>query len=141
MSNLYLYPAIFEPNEHNGFTITFPDLPGCITEGNDLAEGISMAQEALALHLYGMERDGDPIPEASSPYSKLIPNEAAKGSFINVIAARTAPIRDEMQNRAVKKTLTIPQWLNDEAEAAGLNFSQTLQFALKEKLGIIEKRP
>jgi hypothetical protein len=63
------------------------------------------------------------------------------GAFVTLIQARTEPIRDELQNRAVKKTLTIPQWLNDEAEEAGLNFSQTLQFALKEKLGITEKRP
>lgn len=135
MSTLYLYPAVFDPNEKGGFTVSFPDLPGCLTEGDNLEEALSMAQEALALHLYGMERDGDVIPSPSSPYTDLIPDDAEKGAFVNVVAAKTAPIRDELQNRAVKKTLTIPQWLNDEAEAAGLNFSQTLQYALKEKLG------
>ncbi|WP_168120953.1 type II toxin-antitoxin system HicB family antitoxin [Paenibacillus sp. HB172176] len=136
----YIFPAIFDPNENGGYTITFPDLPGCITEGSDLEEAVLMAAEAMALHLYGMERDGDAIPLPSKP-NEVSMEDTETGAFVSLIQSRTEPIRDELQNRAVKKTLTIPQWLNDEAEGAGLNFSQTLQFALKEKLGITEKRP
>lgn len=136
----YIFPAVFDPNENGGFTITFPDLPGCVTEGDDLEESVLMAAEAMALHLYGMERDGDAIPQPSRPADVSL-EDTDPGAFVTLIQARTEPIRDELQNRAVKKTLTIPQWLNDEAEEAGLNFSQTLQFALKEKLGITEKRP
>lgn len=135
----YIYPAIFDPNENNGFTITFPDLPGCITEGDDLDEALLMAAEAMALHLYGMERDGDDIPHPSAPADVSL-EDSDPGAFVSLVQARTEPIRNELQNRAVKKTLTVPQWLNDEAEAAGLNFSQTLQYALKEQLGITEKR-
>lgn len=135
----YIYPAIFDPNENNGFTITFPDLPGCITEGDDLDEALLMAAEAMALHLYGLERDGDDIPHPSAPADVSL-EDSDPGAFVSLVQARTEPIRNELQNRAVKKTLTVPQWLNDEAEAAGLNFSQTLQYALKEQLGITEKR-
>jgi len=102
---------------------------------------VAGAAEAMALHLYGMERDGDPIPAASKVGDHLIPDDADPNAFVTLIQARTEPIRDELQNRAVKKTLTIPQWLNDEAEKAGINFSQLLQYAIKEKLGIVDKRP
>jgi predicted RNase H-like HicB family nuclease len=137
----YIFPAVFDPNENGGLTVTFPDLPGCVTEGDDLDEAMLMAAEAMALHLYGMEQDGDPIPAASKASDHLIPDDADPGAFVTLIQARTEPIRDELQNKAVKKTLTIPQWLNDEAEEAGVNFSQLLQFAIKEKLGIVDKRP
>lgn len=137
----YIYPAIFDPNEDDGYTVTFPDLPGCVTEGDNLNEAMEMAAEAMALHLYGMERDGDIIPDASSPADVQLPKDADPSAFVTLISARTEPIRDELANRAVKKTLTVPQWLNDEAEKAGVNFSQLLQYAIKEKLGIFEKRP
>ncbi len=136
----YIYPAIFDPNENGGYTVTFPDLPGCITEGDDMDEALLMATEAMALHLYGIERDGGPIPQPIQPADVSLEG-TEHGAFVSLIQARTEPIRDELQGRAVKKTLTVPQCLNDEAEAAGINFSQTLQFALKEKLGVTEKRP
>lgn len=136
----YIFPAVFDPNEDGSYTITFPDLPGCVTEGDSMDEALLMAADAMALHLYGMERDGDIIPQPTKPADVSLEGTDA-GAFVSLIQARTEPIRDELLNRAVKKTLTIPQWLNDEAESAGVNFSQTLQFALKEKLGIAEKRP
>lgn len=58
----YIYPALFESSEDGGYCITFPDLPGCITEGDTLTEALTMAKDALELHLYGMEDDGDEIP-------------------------------------------------------------------------------
>lgn len=132
----YIFPAIFEPNENGGFTVTFPDLPGCITEGDSLQDALQMAAEAMTLHIYGMERDGETIPEPSNPANVKFPDDATPGAFVSLVQGRTDLIRDELRNRAVKKTLTIPQWLNDEAESAGINFSQVLQHALKEKLGI-----
>jgi len=136
----YVYPAIFEPNELGGYTVTFPDLPGCITEGDTLDEALKMAAEAMALHLYGLEEDGAEIPAPSNPAEVKIPEDASPSAFVTLVQARTEPIRDEMENRAVKKTLTLPKWLNDAAEKAGINFSQVLQFALKEILGYVEKR-
>ena len=136
----YIFPAIFDPNENGGFTITFPDLPGCITEGDNLGEALQMAAEAMALHLYGMERDDEDIPLPSAVADIEIPEDTTSGAFVTMIQARTEPIRDEIQNRSVKKTLTIPKWLNDEAEKHGINFSHELQWALKEKLGFYENR-
>ncbi|MDN5375540.1 MAG: hypothetical protein PWQ39_580 [Thermacetogenium sp.] len=135
----YVYPAIFDPNEHGGYTVTFPDLPGCVTEGDTLDEALKMAAEAMALHLYGMEEDGDEIPVPSNPVEVKLPEDASPGAFVTLIQARTEPIRDETQNRAIKKTLTIPKWLNDAAEKEGINFSQVLQYALKEQLGFVDK--
>lgn len=128
----YFFPAIFEPGETKGYCVTFPDLPGCITEGDDLEEALHMAKEALELHLYGMEEDGDPIPKPTPPERITVPC----GAFVTVIEAWMPLIRDEMANKAIKKTLTIPKWLNDMAEQKKVNFSHVLQSALKRHLGV-----
>jgi len=130
----YIFPAVFDPCEEGGYTITFPDLPGCITEGDALEEALYMAKDALELHLYGMELSGDIIPEPTPP-EKI---EAPEGGFITLIQVWMPPIRDEMANKAVKKTLTIPKWLNDIAEHEQVNFSHILQIALKNHLGVKE---
>ncbi len=130
----YIYSAIFEPCESIGYTITFPDLPGCITEGDTLTEALSMAKEALELHLYGMEEDADVIPIPTAP-EKI---EVDPGCFVVPIEAYMPLIREEMANKTVKKTLTIPNWLNKVAEEKNVNFSQILQLALKNHLGIRE---
>ncbi|GBF76707.1 pilus biosynthesis protein HicB [Paenibacillus sp. 598K] len=134
MAKIYVYPAVFEPNENGVLTVTFPDLPGCITEGDTPAEALAMAQEAMGLHLYGSEKDGDPIPAPSIPSNHLIHDDAADGTFISLVTTNTALISREIQNRYVRKTVTLPHWMNVEAEALGLNFSQTLQAAIREKL-------
>ncbi|WP_227764580.1 type II toxin-antitoxin system HicB family antitoxin [Zhaonella formicivorans] len=128
----YIFPAIFEPSEDGGYCITFPDLPGCITEADTLEDAITMAKEALELHLWGMEDDNDEIPTPTAPEKITV----SKGSFVVPIEAYMLPIREEMANKAIKKTLTIPKWLNDLAESKKINFSQTLQSALKQQLGI-----
>ena len=126
----YAYPAIFTPEEDGGFSITFPDLEGCYTCGDSLEDGIEMAEDALALVLYGYEKDGRPIPAPSTPATlSLSGNE-----FVNYIACDTMEYRKMYNNKAVKKTLTIPEWLNEAASAMGLNFSQVLQEALLQKV-------
>lgn len=133
----YFFPAVLDPGTDGseGYTITFPDLPGCITEGSDLLESIRMAKDVLEGFLYGMEEDGETIPSPSSPNKIKVP----PGGIVTIIEAWTDYIREEMENKAVKKTLTIPKWLNDAAEREGINFSQLLQFAIKERLGIKSK--
>lgn len=132
----YIYPAIFEPGERKGYTVLFPDLPGCITEGDDMEEALHMAKEALELHLYGMEEDEDIFPKATAPE-----NIATSGkAFVSLIEVWMPIVRDEMENKAIKKTLTIPKWLNDIAEKNKVNFSQVLQTALKEYLGVIRHK-
>lgn len=133
--NRYIYPALFVPGDVDGYTVTFPDLPGCITEGDSLEEALHMAKEALELHLWGMEDDHDPIPQPTAPESVQIPED---GGFVAVVEAYMPLIRDEMANKVVKKTLTIPKWLNDAAESQHINFSHVLQHALKERLGVTQ---
>lgn len=130
--DMYIFPALFESGEEKGYCVTFPDLPGCITEGDTLEEAYKMAKEALELHLYGMEEDGDNIPKPTKP-NKIKLNE---NSFVSLIEAWMPLVRHEMANKSIKKTLTIPKWLNDVAEQKEINFSQVLQAALKEYLGI-----
>lgn len=128
----YIYAAIFDPCEEGGYCITFPDLPGIVTEGDTIEESLYMAKEALELHLYGMEEDGDTIPEPTQSCKVTVP----EGGFVNFIEAWMPPVRDEMANRAVKKTLTIPRWLNDLAEQRKINYSHLLQDSLKHHLGV-----
>lgn len=126
----YVYPAIFTPEEDGSYSIVFPDLEGCYTCGDNLEDGIEMAEDALALVLYGYEKDGReiPTPSARSAFS------VSGNDFVNFIACDTLKYRKMYNNKAVKKTLTIPEWLNEAACAMGLNFSQILQEALIQKV-------
>ncbi|QIB26279.1 type II toxin-antitoxin system HicB family antitoxin [Caloranaerobacter azorensis] len=131
----YIYPAIFDYAE-DGITVEFPDIPGCITCGATTEEALKNAKEALELNLYGIEEDGEKIPEPSEPKDiKLESNQT-----IVLVEVWMIPVRDYMRNKSVKKTLTIPKWLNDLAEENKVNFSQILQQGLKEYLGIKEYR-
>lgn len=126
----YAYPAIFTPEEDGSYSIVFPDLEGCYTCGDSIEDGIEMAVDALALVLYGYEKDNRTIPVPSAPSSlSLSGNE-----FVNYIACDTMEYRKMYNNKAIKKTLTIPEWLNESASALGLNFSQVLQEALMQKI-------
>ena len=123
----YHYPALFL-SETDGFSISFPDLPGCHTQGNDLEEAFEMAEDALTLYLYQLEEMGDRLPTAS------VIKETPENSVVYVISADTMAYREQFDNTAVKKTLTIPSWMNKAAEKQGVNFSQLLQTALKDQL-------
>ena len=126
----YAYPAIFTPEPDGGYSIHFPDLEGCHTCGDDMADGLMMAEDALALVLYGYETDGREIPAPSAPGCISL----SKNELINYIACDTLAYRKMYNNRAIKKTLTIPEWLNEAAMAMDLNFSQILQEALLAKI-------
>jgi len=125
----YSYIAVVSFDD-DGISIDFPDLNGCFTCAESEGEIAKMAKEVLGLTLYGMEEDGEDIPEPSSIKNiKLEPNETSM-----LVDVFMPPVRDRISNRVVKKTLTIPQWLNVEAERQGVNFSQILQNGLKEYL-------
>ena len=128
----YVYPAIFTPEE-TGYFIDFPDFESCYTQGADIADGISMAEDVLSLMLthYEDEHREIPIPSALNALS------TEKDAFATYISCDTTVYRRLMNKTAVKKTLSIPSWLNDSAVAAGLNFSQVLQDALKQQLGLV----
>lgn len=127
----YVYPAVFT-KECAGYSINFPDLESCYTSAETLEEGMEMANDVLCLTLYGLEQENKPIPSASEV------NAVAHGEneFVTLIACDTLAYRKFFDNRAVKKTLSIPSWLNDMAERNGINFSGVLQEALKAKLNI-----
>lgn len=128
----YAYPAIFTPEENGGFSVDFPDLDGCYTCGDNMEDAIAMAEDALALILYGYEQDSRQIPVPS----QISAIHTEPGEFINYILCDTLTYRKMYNNKAVKKTLTIPEWLNESAMASGLNFSQVLQEALMSKINI-----
>ncbi len=110
--------------------IRFPDLEDCYTCGDDIVDGLIMAEDVLALVLYGYEKDGRDIPLPSKETDIPLKN----GEFVNYVACDTLEYRKIYSNKAVKKTLTIPEWLNEAATAMGLNFSQILQEALMSKI-------
>lgn len=128
----YVYPAIFTPEKDGGYSIAFPDVEGCFTQGKDMADGIEMAEDALCLMLYDMEERGEEIPAPSG--IKAVKCNADE--FVTLISCDTMEYRIYFDNKAVKKTLTVPNWLNVMAERQGVNFSAVLQNALKEQLGI-----
>lgn len=128
----YAYPAVFTPEEDGGYSVRFPDLESCYTCGDDMVDALTMAEDVLALVLYGYETDAREIPTPSMELS--IP--LSENEFINFIACDTLEYRKMHNNKAIKKTLTIPEWLNEAAMAMDLNFSQVLQDALLSKIQI-----
>lgn len=120
----YVYPAVFHSNSDGTFTITYPDLPGCITEGKSLENAMYMAQSALTQWLEYAADQKHPVP----PASRLQDLQPDTDEFINLIRA------DVKDNRAVKRTVSIPKWMDDQVAEAGLSLSRVLQDALKERL-------
>ncbi|HPX70706.1 MAG TPA: type II toxin-antitoxin system HicB family antitoxin [Bacillota bacterium] len=127
----YVYPAIFTVEEDGGYSVNFPDLESCYTCGDSLVESLAMAEDVLAFTLYRLERELAPLPEPS----RLNDLSPGKNEFANYISCDTTEYRKRKNSNAVKKTLTIPSWLNEEGIARGINFSQILQEALIERLG------
>lgn len=132
MKTRYIYPAVFTAESSGGYSVSFPDIEGCYTDGENLLDAMNMASDALALMLYQYEAEGKKAPDPSDP--KTIHCES--GQFVNYVLADTMEYRKRFNNKAVKKTLSIPEWLNEEAQNANINFSQTLQEALREKLNV-----
>lgn len=122
----YIYPAIFDLNSDGSYTVTFPDLPGCISEGKSLSNAIDMAQSALTQWIEYLVEEKEDIP-GPSDIKTIAPTES---QFVNLVRAG---IRD---NRAVRRTVSIPRWLDVKATDAGISFSKVLQDALKEKLSV-----
>lgn len=127
----YVYPAIFTP-EDTGYSVRFPDIDGCYTCGDDLQDALDMAEDALALMLFHYEQERRDIPKASD----LKDMQVLGDEFASLISCDTIDYQKRNNNRAVKKTLSIPEWLNEVATERGVNFSQVLQDALKNQLGL-----
>lgn len=129
--DIYIYPAVFSYDE-DGITIEFPDLPGCVSCGDNEEDALYMAKDALRNWLLAAEDLGLNIPEAS----KLNAVKVSDGQAALLIEVCLSAYREPYKDKAVKKTLTIPRWLNDIATKENINFSSILQNALIERLNI-----
>ena len=134
MSKIY-YPAVFHVAEDvGGYWIEFPDLPGCLTQGENDIDAINMAEDVLGLWLDRIDEDFDrkiSPPSSCASIKKQFPNE-----LIMMVGCDPEEYFRKTHSKAVKKTLTIPEWLNVKANKANINFSQILQEALINKLGL-----
>ena len=120
----YVYPAVFHRNDDNTYTILFPDLPGCISEGKDLGNAMYMAQSALTQWIEYLSDKKKEIPVAS----ELSSIKTEDGEFANFVRA------DVKSGKAVRRTVSIPQWMDEEVADAGLSLSMVLQEALAVRL-------
>lgn len=128
----HFYPAVFR-KEDDGYSVYFPDLEGCFTEGDTLEEAYNMAVDAVGLYL-----ESDTVGVFNFPQTKELGNiKAAENETVVLIEFDEMEYLKRHSNKAVKKTLSIPQWLNTMAEQNNINFSQVLQSALKERLNIV----
>lgn len=125
------YPALFHKSEEGSFWISFPDFPECFTEGDDMKQAYEMTVEALGLALVNRKEEKEEIPDPSD--LDKIQNE--DGTIV-IVEFDMLEYQRKHNSKAVKKTLSIPEWLNEEAVSMGVNFSQVLQEALMSKLNI-----
>ena len=119
----YAYPAIFHKNEDSTYTITFPDLPGCISEGKTIANAIFMSQTALTQWVEYSKDKKMQLPEPSPLASITV----EKDEFVNFVCI------NYKENRAVKRTVSIPKWMDDLVIESGLSLSRILQDALQQR--------
>ena len=134
----YVYPAIFTPDEEN-ILVSVPDLPGLHTFGNNIADALFMAQDAIEMWLWDAENKGETIPPASSQKT-IVKMCESPDQLVSMVAADTDEYRRQNDTRSVKKTLSIPAWLNHQAEKANAPFSQILQQGLKDYLHIASQQ-
>jgi len=130
MKDKYIYPAIFEYEDENNISITLPNFDGCLSCASNDEEALYMARDVLTMWLLTMEEDEVAIPIPL----KLKDIDLKSNQRAVLIETNLAIHRKPYSNRSIKKTLTIPQWLNIEAEKRNINFSSVLQEALKNLL-------
>lgn len=133
MQDTYTFPAFFcYYDDAQKIGVVFPDLPGCVSQGNNEADALRMAKDALGGHLLCMEEYGDDIP-APTPLYDLEPESDQRPVLIDVWMPA---LRERSNTKAVNRTVTLPQWLDLRAKAAKINYSHVLQDGLKKLLGV-----
>lgn len=121
-----VYPAVFHPNADGSITVTFPDLPGCVTEGKDVSEALRMARDALALWIDSTEMTGGTLPVPSS--AKAIAPSGEE--YVTLIDADPETYARQRRNKAIKRTVSLPQWMDERAMEENISLSKELQAAL-----------
>ena len=129
MKKIYFYPAIFQVEE-DGYSVFVPDIPGCMTQGDTMEEALAMVQEAIGLML----EDATPAdyPAASLPQDLVL----EKDQFALMVPFDKLAYDKKYNAKAVKKTLSVPKWLDTLATEHNVNFSNILQNALMHELGV-----
>lgn len=127
----YIYPAVFSYEPGEEISVMFPDLD-VATSGVDDDDALLSARELLGITLFGLEEDGEDIP---SP-SRLNAVQLGENERAVLVDAYMPSIRMARVNRSVNRTVTLPAWLNAAALEHNMNFSQVLQDALKQQLGL-----
>ncbi len=132
MKDRYSFIAILD-YANDGISIEFPDLPGCFScaDKDDTEQALHNAKEALGLHLWGMEQDQEEIP---SP-TPIVNLHYKSNQVPAVVEVFMPPVRERINNRFVKKTLSLPAWLAAQADEDGVNCSKLFQQALMDYLG------
>lgn len=139
---LTVYPACFFKEENENYSVIFPDLNYLATCGSTLEEAMSMAIDCLAGYIHWLKQDGDPIPTPSALNdiditaiaNEIYSDSPYKEAFVNLVSVDVEEYAKKHFEKSVRKTLTIPAWLNATALEQGINFSQTLQEALLAKI-------
>ena len=129
LKDFYIFPCVFSYRGES-IVVYFPDLEGCVANGQDEQEALTNAKEALSFYLYDMEQNNKDIPN-SSQLKDLCTGDGERSLFVEIFMPT---FRAKQENKCIRKNLTIPNWLNIEAERSGVNFSQVLQKGLKEHL-------
>ncbi|MDY6305035.1 MAG: type II toxin-antitoxin system HicB family antitoxin [Oribacterium sp.] len=121
------YPAIFTHfDDEDGYTVEFPDLPGCVTEGYGIADTMFMAEDAASGWILTELEDGKNPPKASDIHSFHAPTNG----FLSMVALDMDAYAEKYGEKAVKKTLTIPAWMNTYVERHGISCSRVLREAV-----------
>ena len=128
------YLAVIEPNGMGGYGVYYPDFPGCGSYGDTFQEAIANGREALELHIYGMQEDGEEIPDPSDVTS--FSKEDLEGNIVTAITVYPERMKQIIENKRVKVNCTIPLWIKKAGEEARINFSRVLEEALVEKIGL-----
>ncbi|MCC8152587.1 MAG: type II toxin-antitoxin system HicB family antitoxin [Lachnospiraceae bacterium] len=139
---LSMYPACFFEEENGHYSVVFPDLNYLATSGDSFEEAMTMAVDCLAGYLRWCSEDGDTIPEPSGIMNidvdavarDIGEEEMAASCIVNIVSVDVEAYAKQHFDKSVRKTLTIPAWLNSAAMERGINFSQTLQEALLSKV-------
>ena len=129
----YSYVAVFSYDE-DGISIEFPDLPGCYpcADKDNTEQAIKNAKEAMGLHLWGMEEDNEVIPEPTS----ITELHLERNQVPFLVEVFMPPVRERINSKFVKKTLSLPAWLAAKADEDGVNCSKIFQNALMEYLHV-----